>query len=273
MPVTSGIPQGSVLRPILFLIYANDLPEVVPSTVKLFADDTNLYRAIKNEEDKIQLQEDLNHLQRWCEKCQLPFNVEKCTVLHLGPHNKEYNYTLISGTNLCPLKVVTSEKDLGITFDRTLHFTEHIQKCTSKANQRIWLIRRNFKYMDEKLFIVLYQALIRPLLEYGNVVWKPYFKKVQRRATKTVKSVRNESYPVNLKRLNLPSLVYRRKRAETIQLYGIMTGIDNLQSSKFIKMEKGITRGHIFKAFKPRASIKITRNTLRYRAINERNTL
>ena len=103
--------------------------------------------------------------------------------------------------------------------------------------------------MEEKLFIVLYKALVRPLLEYGNVVWKPYFKKdsellerVQRRATKIVKSVRNESYPVRLKRLNLPSLVYRRKRTDMIQLYRIMTGIDNLQSSKFIKMEKEITR-------------------------------
>ena len=133
-----------------------------------------------------------------------------------------------SGTNLRPLEVVTSEKDLGITFDRILHFTEHIEKCSSKANQRIGLIRRN---MDEKLFIVLYKALIRPVLEYTNVVWKPYFKdselleRVQRCATKLVKSVRNESYPVRLKRLNLPSLVFRRKRTEMIQLYRIMTGI------------------------------------------------
>ena len=275
MPVTSGIPQGSVLGPIMFLIYVNDLPEVVSSTVKLFADDTKLYRVIKNEEDKLQLQEDLNNLQKWSEKWQLPFNVEKCKVLHLGPHNEDYNYTLKSGTNLRPLEVVTSEKDLGIIFDKTLHFTEHIEKCSSEANRRIGLILRNFKYMDEKLFIVLYKALIRPVLEYGNVVWKPYFKKdsellerVQRRATKIVKSVRNESYPVRL-----PSLVYRIKRADMIQLYRIMTGIDNLQSSKFIKMEKGITRGHIFKAFKPRSSSRIKRNTLGYRAINEWNTL
>ena len=75
-----------------------DLPEVpVPSTAKLFADDTKLHRAIKNEEDKLQLQEALNNLQKWSEKWQLPFNVEKCKVLHLGPHNEEYNYTLKSG--------------------------------------------------------------------------------------------------------------------------------------------------------------------------------
>ena len=80
MPVTSGIPQGSVLRPIMFLIYVNGLPEVVTSTVKLFADDTKLYRVIKNEEDKLQLQEDLNNLQKWSEKWQLPFNVEKCST-------------------------------------------------------------------------------------------------------------------------------------------------------------------------------------------------
>ena len=135
VPVTSGIPQGSVLRPILFLIYVNDLPEVVSSTVKLFADDTKLHRAIKNEEDKLQLQEGLNNLQKWSEKWQLPFNVEKCKILHLGPHNKEYNYTLISGINLCPLEVVMSEKELRITFDRTLHFTEDIENVALKPTK------------------------------------------------------------------------------------------------------------------------------------------
>ena len=80
VPVTSGIPKGSVLRPIMFLIYVNGLPEVVISTVKLFADDTKLYRVIKNEEDKLQLQEDLNNLQKWSETWQLPFNVEKCST-------------------------------------------------------------------------------------------------------------------------------------------------------------------------------------------------
>ena len=104
VPVTSGIPQGSVLGPIMFLIYVNDLPEIVSSTVKLFADDTKLYRMIKNEEEELQLQEDLNHLQKWSENWQLPFNVEKCKVLHLGPHNEEYNYILKSGINLRPWK-------------------------------------------------------------------------------------------------------------------------------------------------------------------------
>ena len=128
VPVTSGIPQGGVLGPIMFLIYVNDLPEVVTSTVKLFADDTKLYRVIKNEEDKLQLQEHLKNLQKWSEKWQLPFTVEKCKVLHLGPHNEDYNYTLKSGTNLRPLEVVTSEKDLGITFDRNTTFHRTLRK-------------------------------------------------------------------------------------------------------------------------------------------------
>ena len=115
VPVTSGIPQGSVLGSILFLIYVYDLPEVVSRTVKLFADDTKLYREIKNEEDKIQLQEYLNNLKTRSEKWQLYFNVEKCKVLHLGPHNKEYNYTLKSGTNMRRLELVTIKvKVLGL---------------------------------------------------------------------------------------------------------------------------------------------------------------
>ena len=76
VPVTSDIPQGSILGSILFLIYVDDLPQVVSRTVKQFADDTKLYRATENEEDKLQLQEDLNNFRRWSEKWLLPFNVE-----------------------------------------------------------------------------------------------------------------------------------------------------------------------------------------------------
>ena len=113
VPVTSGIPQGSVLGPVLFLIYVNDLPDIVSSTVKLFADDTKIYRPIHYIQDQIIIQQDLNNIYKWSQVWQLPFNVEKCKVLHIGKNNNNQVYSLNSHS----LQQVLEEKDLGVTFD------------------------------------------------------------------------------------------------------------------------------------------------------------
>ena len=172
------------------------------------------------------------------------------------------------------------ENDLGVTFDSRLQFSTHIAACTSKANQRIGLLRRNFKFLDEETFMPLYKALVRPILEYGNSVWKPYFKKdsellekVQRRSTKLVRPIKDKSYPFRLRQLRLPSLVYRRQRADMLQVYRILTEIDNVQIDQSIQIEKTSTRGHKFKIFKPRCKTNVKKNTLAYRAVNEWNAL
>ena len=196
--VTSGIPQGSVLGPLLFLIYVNDLPEVVKSTIKLFADDTKIYRVIKSDRDSEILQNDLLDIMKWSEKWQLPFNLTKCKVMHLGSQNKEFKYNLgerkQNGEQL-NLETVTEEKDLGVRFDDKLNFIGHISEVVSKGNQRIGLVRRNFHIIDNEMFLLIYKSLIRPVLEYCNTVWTPIYKKdsrsleqVQRRATKLVKT-------------------------------------------------------------------------------------
>ena len=280
--ITSGIPQGSVLGPMLFLIYVNDLPEEVLSTLKLFADDTKLYREIQNDHDKEILQNDLNELMDWSVKWQLPFNIEKCKVLHLGINNPKHKYSIKSGTNNeVLLQEVEEEKDLGIKFDSQLNFKQHIAECVSKANQRIGLIRRNFTNLDKTIFVTLYKSLVRPILEYGNTVWQPCFKqdsiqleKVQRRATKLVKDLRDKSYETRLKVLNLPSLVYTRKRADMLQIYRIMSHIDKLDGNKIVMRDLNVrTRGHNFKLFKPRVRTKEKRGTLGFRAITDWNTL
>ena len=233
--VTSGIPQGSVLGPILFLIYVNDLPEIVTSTVKLFADDTKIYRKIQNTHDSEELQRDLDKLMNWSQRWQLPFNMGKCSILHLGKNNPNHKYKLTSEGDIVELVEIEEEKDLGIKFDSLLSFKQHTSECVSKANQRIGLIRRNFQQLDNYMFLLLYKSLIRPLLEYGNTVWYPCYKqdsqeleKVQRRATKLVKNLRDMAYPARLRALDLPTLVYRRKRADMLQMYRIITGVDNL---------------------------------------------
>ena len=143
------------------------------SKLKLFADDTKLYKSIKDVEDKEILQTDLNSLMGWSKSWQLPFNIGKCKLFNIGIENPEFQYVLTNGNETSTLEKVEKEKDLGIVFDNRLQFEQHVSDCTTKARQRIGLIKRNFKYLDERTFLTLYKSLIRPLLEYGNTVWKP----------------------------------------------------------------------------------------------------
>ena len=121
------------------------------------------------------------------------------------------------------------EKDIGVTFDRELKFSEHIAICVKKANQKLGLIRRTFEYMDKEMFLILYKSLVRPTLEYASAVWSPTLKKdivaienIQRRATKLVKEISDLSYEGRLNILGLPTLIYRRERADMVQLFKIM---------------------------------------------------
>ena len=135
--------------------------------------------------------------------------------------------------------------------------------------------------MNKQTFLTLYKALVRPLLEYCNTVWHPLYKedsegfeKVQRRATKLVKELEHLDYPSRLRTLHLPSLVYRRRRADMLQIYRIIRGIDKLDKDKFIELVgQTATRGHSFKIFKPRTKSRVKYNTLGSRAVSDWNSL
>ena len=185
--VTSGISKGSILGPVLFTIFINDLSDELNSFCKIFADDTKIYDKSTNYN---RLQEDLNCLQNWSDKWNLYFNVEKCKVLHVGKNNPEHDYSMkMKGVNR-PLQQCEKEKDFGVIFNKDLSFDTHIQKSINKANQMIGLIKRTFSYLNKDTFLKLYKAMVRPHLEYGNVIWYPCLKRqsiaterVQRRAT------------------------------------------------------------------------------------------
>ncbi|KAK2165457.1 hypothetical protein LSH36_50g07027 [Paralvinella palmiformis] len=122
--ILSGIPQGSVLGPILFVIFINDLPDVVSSTAKIFADDTKLFRAIRIIEDHDVMQQDLDNIVEWSNKWQLGFNETKCKSLHLG-----LNYHMNSQI----LKDTRNERDLGVYIDEELKFHDHVSKAVAKG--------------------------------------------------------------------------------------------------------------------------------------------
>ena len=173
--VTSGIPQGSVLVPILFVIYINDMPECVDSTTYLFADDTKIFREIKSPNDEEKLQNDLDELQKWL----LKFHPNKCkvlTVFNRKMDEKEAkNYHLYDNEGKeVKLEQSDGEKDIGVLVDETISFSTHIQNQINKTNSIMGLIRRTYTYLDEQSFKYLFQALVRPHLEYAAAVWRPH---------------------------------------------------------------------------------------------------
>ena len=231
-PVISGIPQGSILGPILFTLYVNDIPALLKSIIAMYADDTKIFAALLSECPNNSLVSDLKVLEDWSRKFQMKFHPDKCHVMHIGSNNPLHEYTMTKDDDTQHiLEHVEKEKDLGILIDNKLKFTEHINLKINKANQILGCIKHTFKHMNKEIFQLLYKSMVRPHLEYGSVIWNPHFKKdqdaierVQRRATRLVPEVRHLSYNDRLRALNLPTLKFRRDRADLIETYNIMSG-------------------------------------------------
>ena len=248
----SGIPQGTVLGPLLFVIYINDLLDEINSNGFLFADDTKIFQQITSRHDALSLQSDLAKLEEWSNTWMLNFHPDKCHVLTLGKIENimhTHHYTI----NAQELEHVFEEKDLGVTFDFELSFEEHITTKIQKANAIVGLIRRSFSYLDCKSFTKIYTSFVRPHLEYAQSVWSPHLKKhihmlenVQMRATKLVDGLQRLDYSERLNRLNLPTLVFRRMRGDLIEVYKHFNSYDkNAISSSFIPRNR-VSRFHPF---------------------------
>ena len=165
-PVTSGVPQGTVLAllgPLIFLIYINDLPSRATSSVRLFADDCLLYRVIKGHQDAEQLQADLNQFQEWEKDWQMLFNPDKCE--HIGITNKrniiQTSYNIHDHT----LKETTQAKYLGVTIDNKLSWNSHVNQVTKKANQTTAFLQKNLSSCLKDVKAQRYKSLVRPQLE------------------------------------------------------------------------------------------------------------
>ena len=219
--VSSGVPQGTVLGPLLFLLYINDIEKGLTSKMRLFADDSAIYRRIDSEEDAHLLQQDLFRLQEWTSKWQMSFNINKCKTLRITRKEKnKTNFTYLmsdpqstsgsiaasdrihnQATNILTtqapngkytaLETITSDKYLGVTLDHHLSFNEHIDNITKKATSVLNLCRRNLHMCPRGTKELAYKALVRPLLEYASPAWNPHtsrniekIEQVQRRAAR-----------------------------------------------------------------------------------------
>ena len=190
MPVTSGVPQGSVLGPILLLAYINDLPDKVKSQVRLFADDTAVYLAITKPAESQQLQD--NHiLQDWEHEWDMEFNPSKCHVMRVTRSRLPLptSYTLHGQT----LEVVSCAGYLGVDISNDLSWKSHVTRISNTANKSFGFLRRNLKAKNPQLRERAYKAIVRPQLEYAAPVWDPHhqddilkIEMVQRRAARLV---------------------------------------------------------------------------------------
>ena len=279
--VTSGIPQGSILGPILFTIFINDLPEAINSICKIFADDTKIYNTCKNH---VTIQQDLTSLQIWSNKWQLYFNGQKCKCLHHGRANPNHTYHFENENGNEALPDGFEETDLGVTFTLNLNFDKHINDKVKKANMMLGLIKRNFSFIDKNVFNTLYKSLIRPHLEYAQEVWQPYLKRqskliesVQRRATKLIPEIKHLTYEKRLSYLELPTLKYRRLRGDMILTYNIFESGDQEIIKKLLHprtcMESAQTRGNGRKLMKEHCRLNVRRYTYSQRIVNIWNSL
>ena len=278
--VSSGVPQGSVLGPLLFVIFINDLPEAVKCGVKMYADDTKIYAVINNKGDSKKLQEEINKLFKWSVTWQLMFHPDKCHILKLGNLHEDFVYTMGTEDNKSILVETEEEKDLGIVIDNKLSFSSHYEKIVNKANKLLGIIRRNFTYIDSVNFKLMYKAIIRPTIEYGATVYNPILQQdinkiesIQRRATKMVLGLDTLTYEQRLRCLNLPTLKYRRARGDMIQVYKYMHKINIAPEGMLQIVQGSITRGHTLKLVKNRHRTNIRSHCFSQRVVNLWNSL
>ena len=168
----SGVPQGTVLSPILFLCYINDIPDRVKSTIRLFADDCLLYRQIKSLADQIQLQQDLASLEAWAQDWGMKFNPIKCYLMSITSSKRPftYIYTLDNHT----LQQVQNSPYLGVLLSDDMKWTPQITNITKKASSTLGFFRRNLRHCSGKLKDTAYKTLVRANLEYASAAWDPY---------------------------------------------------------------------------------------------------
>ena len=262
--VLSGVPQGSILGPLLFLIFINDIPNCVISTVKLFADDAKLYRIIKNKEDCHKLQNDLNQLSAWSSMWYMNFNAGKCVVLQIKK-NIQYPYTLCGKV----LETVSHQKDLGVWVSDDLSPKKHIAEVVKKCNQRIGLIKRCFTDLTPEKIQVLYTTMIRPTIEYASPVWAPYYKCDANK----LDSIQSKIEKLSKEPLNFESLESRRNKIDLKETYKFLNDKYKTPGENYFKRSKLRLRGHSHKLLKPHVKTNVRKSFWSVRVIDRWNKL
>ena len=249
--VTSGVPQGSVIGPKLFLLYINDLPDCIKSNASLFADDTFIYRVIHSDEDWQVLQSDIHSVENWSKKWLMPLNAAKTQLISFGKgrSDKATPQYKMGGVIVQEVKHV---KYLGVTLSSNMEFSEHVSNKIKKATQVLGLLKRTLWNAPQRAKLLAYKAMCRPILEYASVVWDPHLKKhiyniemVQNRAIRFIASIKGRDTSITEVRntLGLETLECRRKEARLRLIHKMMSN-DHPVLMNFLDAETQPERAH-----------------------------
>jgi hypothetical protein len=259
LPAPKGVPQGSILGPLLFLIFINDVTSVMRNPCLLYADDIKLWSPITSNLDGDLLQKDLDDLHNWAILNKLPFNASKCTVLHIKQSTPR-DYFL----DTVPLRPVTQQKDLGSIITSSLSFSINSALLARKANSVMYLLHRNLGRVHPDCFPTIFKTMVRPHLEINSLACAPMLMKdmdtlerVQRRATKRVYGLSNTAYPDRLRKLNMFSLSYRRTRGDMIMTHKILHTPDHPCLSIIHRKAPDNLRGHTLKLEHQRSKLAV----------------
>ena len=285
--VRSGVPQGSVLGPILFVIFINDIDDSCSDATFLskFADDTKAVHIIKGEADRANLQMDIDNLVSWSDEWQMLFNADKCKVVHIGKNNPGFSYTM---GGFAPAGSVLGhsvvEKDLGVLVSSTLKPSEQCAAAAKKANQVLGQMARSLTYRDKHTWLKLYRQYVRPHLEYCIQAWCPWndtdidaLEQVQRRAIGMTSGFRATSYEDRLQEVGMMTLKERRKRGDMIEVWKIVND-KSADCNKLFTM----TRDHSQRDTRastglnitpPKTKLEIRRQFFSSRVVNPWNSL
>jgi Reverse transcriptase (RNA-dependent DNA polymerase)/Endonuclease-reverse transcriptase len=276
LKVSSGVPQGSVIGPFLFLLYISDMQKGIESKLSIFADDTKMAGQVGNVEGRAVMKRDLARLQTWADANEMKFNTEKCCVMHCGSKNNKEDYYLYG----VKLRKTVSEKDLGVIVDNDMKFKHQVDAASKKANRNLGLIKRNFSTVSKRMFTILYPMLVRPHLEYAIQLWSPTqlsmknkLDTIQRRATKIVAGLKKDSQEDRLRKLDLMSMDVRRDRGDMILTYKILHKKVDLGRNILRLNRDSRTRGHSLKLSKRQSRLNIRKNFFVNRIVDRWNGL
>ncbi len=233
--VTSGVPQGSVLGPLLFVLFINDLPDGMKHHIKLYADDSKIIGIIKSPADMADLRYMIDRAVKWSYTWMMPFNIEKCMIVHVGKaHKSTHIYTMLDANGeKRKLEVTTTERDLGVQVSDDLKVRVQVETAASMANRALGRLKKAFRSRSMILWRALYLAYIRPHLEFAVQAWCPYLagdiktlEQIQHRTTKTITLIKHFPNLERLRLLELTTLEKRRERGDLIEQFKIMSKLE-----------------------------------------------